>query len=32
MIRYQVRSIQLLNLINDISSGKLVPEPFFKEI
>lgn len=30
MIRYQVRSIQLLNLINDISSGKLVPEPFFQ--
>lgn len=30
MIRYQVRSIQLLNLINDITSGKLVPEPFFQ--
>ncbi|MBO6151253.1 MAG: DUF262 domain-containing protein [Acinetobacter sp.] len=30
MIRYQVRSIQLLNLINDVSSGKLIPEPFFQ--
>lgn len=29
-LKYQVRSIQLLSLVNDISSGKLVSDPYFQ--
>ena len=30
MIQYQVRSVQLLNLINDLISEKLVSDPFYQ--
>jgi hypothetical protein len=30
MIRYQIRSIALLNVVNDIKSGRLVPDAYFQ--
>ncbi|MFP1923910.1 DUF262 domain-containing protein [Lonsdalea quercina] len=30
MIEYRVRSISLLNLVNDIRSGKLIPDAYFQ--
>ena len=31
-LNYKVRSIQLLNYINDIKGGRLIKDPFFNEI
>jgi hypothetical protein len=30
MIRYQIRSVSLLNVVNDIKSGRLVPDAYFQ--
>lgn len=30
MIRYQIRSIALLNIVNDVNSGRLVPDAYFQ--
>lgn len=30
MIEYRVRSISLLNLVNDIRQGRLIPDAYFQ--